>query len=124
MMYLYQLEIEKIFYFSEPHFHKLEEHFHCDPEVIRLTEELARGTFEQLAQIDGIINESAKNWSLLRMAATDRAIIRLAVFELLAKVTPSKVILNEAIELAKKFGTEHSGKFVNGILDAIAKQIR
>ena len=55
------------------------------------------------------------------MAATDRSVLRLATWEILEKAAPPKVIINEAIDLAKKYGTEHSGAFVNGILDAITK---
>ena len=58
------------------------------------------------------------------MPATDRATLRVAVFELISLRTPTKVIINEAIELAKKFGTENSAKFVNGILDAVARTYR
>jgi N utilization substance protein B len=58
------------------------------------------------------------------MASTDRVVLRLATLEILEKMAPDKVILNEAIELAKRYGTEHSSAFVNGILDAVLSEVR
>jgi len=76
-------------------------------------------------KIDNIIEESSKNWRLSRMATVDRNIIRIATFELLSEQDiPSPVIINEAIEIAKKYGTEDSGQFVNGILDTIKRKVR
>jgi N utilization substance protein B len=63
----------------------------------------------------------AQNWKLERVAAIDRAILRLAMYELRAGETPPKVVLNEAVEMAKKFSSEESGAFVNGILDTFRK---
>ena len=72
--------------------------------------------------IDQTIENCTLNWKLDRMAAVDRNILRIATFELLQMPeTPKKVIINEAVEIAKKFSTDESGKFVNGILDKIAK---
>jgi N utilization substance protein B len=78
-----------------------------------------RGTLSSINDLDEIISKHSKNWKITRMASTDRVVLRLATFEILEKMAPDKVILNEAIELAKRYGTEHSGSFVNGILDAI-----
>jgi N utilization substance protein B len=85
--------------------------------------ELFTGTMQHLQEIDTLIGQHADNWELGRMAVIDRNILRLGVFELrhVAEV-PSKVCINEAIELAKRFGDEDSGKFINGILDAIHKK--
>ena len=75
--------------------------------------------------IDNMIIKYAENWRLDRMASIDRNVLRIAVFELLFdKETPPKVVINEAIEMAKKYGDMNSGKFVNGILDKINKTER
>ncbi len=73
------------------------------------------------AALDELIARHAENWRLERMAAIDRAILRLAVAELRDGATPAKVVINEAVELAKKFSSEEAGPFINGILDAIHK---
>lgn len=75
--------------------------------------------------VDAIVSKTATNWPLRRMAATDRSVLRLAVVELLHHAeTPTRVALDEAIEIAKKYGSETSGAFVNGILDRIAHDAR
>lgn len=85
-------------------------------------ETLVRGTSGHLAEIDTLLSKHATNWSLNRMAVVDRNILRLAAFELLfGNETPPKVAINEAVELAKRFGTPDSGKFVNGVLDSLHK---
>jgi len=83
--------------------------------------QLFEGTTKETAVLDEIIGKHAENWRFERLAAIDRAILRLAIYELRATDTPPKVVLNEAIELAKKFSSEESGPFVNGILDAFRK---
>lgn len=81
---------------------------------------LIEGTYEHLADIDGRIRGVSSNWSMERMAIVDRNILRMAVFELLyCQDIPPKVAINEAIDLGKEFGTENSGSFINGILDAL-----
>ncbi len=81
---------------------------------------LVEGTLENLGPIDGRIRRQAENWRLERMPAIDRNILRLAVYEMLFESNvPEVVIVDEAIELAKKFGSESSGRFVNGLLDGI-----
>lgn len=83
---------------------------------------LVKGTHQHLEEIDDIIRRQAEHWRLERMPAVDRNILRLAVFEFLYETdVPQLVILDEAIELAKEFGTEQSGRFVNGVLDGILK---
>ncbi|MBI3320969.1 MAG: transcription antitermination factor NusB [Candidatus Omnitrophica bacterium] len=92
-------------------------------EVRAYAEELVQGTLQHLAEIDALIAGCADNWNLNRMAVIDRNILRLGAFELLyVEGTPPKVCLNEAIELAKRFGDADSGKFINGVLDAIHKK--
>ena len=91
-------------------------------EVKAFAEQLFQGTLGHLPQIDALITRHADNWELKRMAVIDRNILRLGVFELLhMQDVPPKVCLNEAIELAKRFGDAESSKFINGILDAIHK---
>lgn len=88
--------------------------------VVEFANQLFKGTIEQLDRIDAIIQAHAIHWSLARMATVDRNVLRLAVYEFLAKPeTPKAVIINEALEIVKKFSTDDSAHFVNGILDSI-----
>ncbi|HUP64196.1 MAG TPA: transcription antitermination factor NusB [Thermoanaerobaculia bacterium] len=81
------------------------------------------GTVAQLEEIDDMIQQQAANWRLSRMAVVDRNIIRMSVWEFLHENdTPKLVIIDEAIEIAKKFGTQKSSLFINGILDGILKR--
>ncbi len=89
-------------------------------EVMDLAEGLVRGVAEHRRQVDEAIEQASSNWRLDRMARVDRNVLRLAVYELLRTDVPVKVVINEAIELGKKFGSESSGAFVNGVLDKIA----
>jgi transcription antitermination protein NusB len=87
-------------------------------------DKLIRGVLESLAELDQKIQEFAQNWDLPRMAAVDRNILRLAVFEMLHRDDiPPVVSINEAVDIAKKFSTQDSGKFVNGILDKIKGEL-
>ena len=82
-----------------------------------------RGTVDHLASIDEMIVAQADNWRLERMAVVDRNIIRMSVYEFLHEdSTPKLVIIDEAIEIAKKYGTQKSSQFINGILDGILKR--
>ena len=84
---------------------------------------LIDGTLKNLTKIDSIISSYAQNWQLDRMAVIDRNIMRMSTFELLyLDDVPPKVSINEAVDLAKKYGDIESGKFVNGILDKISKK--
>ena len=92
-----------------------------DREVMDLCEELVRGVARHRRAIDEAIEGVSTNWRLDRMARVDRNILRLAVHELLHRPeVPVKVVINEAIELGKKYGSESSGAFVNGVLDKVA----
>ena len=86
--------------------------------------ELARGTAADRAAIDALLAANALNWKLSRMAAVDRNVLRLATYELMRTDTPVSVVLDEAIQLAKRFGSEASPSFVNGVLDAVARELR
>lgn len=86
-------------------------------------ERLVHGVTEKKEEIDTALIEKLENWSLERLPKIERTVLRLAVFELLfTEDTPSRVILNEAIELCKTFGDEKSSKFVNGVLSKFAEQ--
>jgi transcription antitermination protein NusB len=82
---------------------------------------LARGTREHLAEIDAVIARVAEHWTLERMATVDRNILRMAVCELEYTETPRGVVINEAVDLAKRYSTEESGRFVNGLLGQIVR---
>ncbi len=93
-----------------------------DDEVKAFSEEIVKGTYKHIARINGLIHQCAKNWSLDRMAVVDRNVLRMAVYEILYRIDiPTSVTINEAIEIAKKYGTDDSGGFVNGILDRVAR---
>jgi len=82
-----------------------------------------KGTLEHLDKIDEMIVQQADNWRISRMAVVDRNIIRMSIYEFLHEHdTPKLVIIDEAIEIAKKFGTQKSSQFINGILDGILKR--
>ncbi len=86
--------------------------------------ELVERVHENLAQLDGSISRHSSNWRIERMAAVDRNILRLGTYELTHTATPAPVILNEAIDLARRFSNDPSPAFVNGILDAVARVVR
>jgi transcription antitermination factor NusB len=85
--------------------------------------QLLSGTLDKQEEIDAAISAAAQNWHLRRMALVDRNILRMAVYEMLhLKDIPAKVSINEAIELGKRFSTQQSGAFINGILDRIRRE--
>jgi len=91
-----------------------------DAEAIALAEDLFHGCVERRAEVDASLAAAAEHWDIARMAAVDRAILRLGAHELLNRPElPPKVAIDEAIRIAKKFSTAESGAFVNGILDSI-----
>ena len=86
---------------------------------------LVRGVLDRQTEIDGHLSAHTQNWRLERMTILDRIVLRLAVYEMLAEPeTPSKVIINEAIELARSYSGEEAVGFVNGVLDAVRKELR
>jgi transcription antitermination protein NusB len=90
-----------------------------------LTSELLDGIASRADEIDGLITKFVRGWTLERMAVIDRSVLRLGVFELLARPTvPAAVIFDEAVELANRYGTDDSGRFVNGLLAAIGREVR
>jgi transcription antitermination protein NusB len=106
---------------------KLEGKFWRGAKAADNTREFANRLFEGAAKdvssLDELIRKHTENWRFERLAAIDRAILRLAMHELRAGETPPKVVLNEAVELAKKFSSDESGPFVNGVLDAFRKSL-
>ncbi len=94
----------------------------CDESVKEFTGRLVRGVTGNIKDIDAKITKYATNWQIDRMAVVDRNILRMATFEILyIEDIPPKVSINEAVDIAKKYGDKDSGKFVNGILDKINK---
>jgi len=94
------------------------------PEPDRFMEELAEGTAARREEIDRLIAQHSEHWRLERMAAVDRNILRLAVYEMLAVETPPAIVIDQALELARRFSGEESVPFVNGVLDAIRKSLQ
>ena len=96
---------------------------HNDPvaaDIKEFAERLVCGTLQHVEELDQLIKKAAQNWDLGRMAVIDRNILRFAVYELLfMEDVPPKVTINEAVNIAKRFSQEESGKFVNGVLDHI-----
>ncbi|MDG2380156.1 MAG: transcription antitermination factor NusB [Pirellulaceae bacterium] len=90
-------------------------------ELVEFGQSLVSGTRRNRPELDILLVSQADNWSLQRMAATDRNILRMAAFEILYSETPGRVAINEAVELAKRFGSKNSAQFVNGILDGVLK---
>src|SRR5262249_34303292 len=100
-----------------------------EPETPReggaLAEKPAAGTVEHLAELAGIIQRASRNWRLERMARVDRNVLRLATYELrYVEEVPAKVVINEAIEVAKRYGAQESPAFVNGLLDRISQELK
>ena len=107
--------------------HRLEAKFWKSARAADKTREFANQLFEgatkEVAALDEIIGKHCENWRFERLAAIDRAILRLAIHEMSSADTPPKVVLHEAVDLAKKFSSEQSGAFVNGVLDSVHKSL-
>ncbi len=92
---------------------------------VELIEDLVRALESRGAEIDETLRAAAEHWPLQRLAATDRAVLRVAVAEMLARPgSPARVVLDEAIEIARRYGSAESGRFVNGVLDRAARGLR
>jgi len=122
LQFLYQQDIRKDDWLSNiADFELLKE---VEDDVAPFAIALMKGTLENISTLDDLIAKSAQNWQIKRMSAVDRNVLRLAAYELIHESDiPIKVSINEAINLAKKYGDEESGKFVNGILDKIKRDI-
>ncbi len=95
------------------------------PDQLELIEDLVRALEERRADVDAELQSALEGWVVARLAATDRAVLRVAVAELLSRPgSPARVVLDEAIEIARTYGSEESGRFVNGVLDRAARHLR
>ena len=118
---LYQLDITKQDVIKT--LAQFQDHFSGNEERDDFMERLVLGVLEHCQEIDRLIEKYSENWRLVRMNIVDRTILRMAIFELLyCEEIPPKVTLNEAIELGKRYGSEDSGSFINGILDRIQNE--
>jgi len=96
----------------------------ADPEALSFARELFEGTLADMSSLDRLIGGQAANWRLERMAAVDRNLLRLALYELLHHPeTPAAVVIDEALEIARRFSGDESVDFVNGVLDGIRKSL-
>jgi N utilization substance protein B len=94
------------------------------PKPDRFMEELVRGTVANAKSIDEHIEAKSEHWRLSRMAVVDRNILRLAIYELKQNIVPAPVVIDEAIELARQFSNDESVSFINGVLDAVHRQVQ
>lgn len=120
MQVLYQLEVGKVD--VEEAFRYLQDNFAIAAKDLEFARHLVKGTVENLTALDEIIAGYSHDWQIKRIAVVDRNILRLALYEIMYEDTPYGVSINEAVEMAKLYGGEKSGKFINGILSAVSKQ--
>jgi N utilization substance protein B len=127
---LYQLDFLNLFKEKEE---KIEEIFNyhlkeftpSSGEIVDFSKKLVKGVIEKIEEINDYLKKFAPAWPIERISLVDRNILRIGIYELLfLKETPPKVAINESIELAKSFGSESSGRFVNGVLGAIYEEIK
>ncbi|MHC5108514.1 MAG: transcription antitermination factor NusB [Planctomycetota bacterium] len=97
---------------------------HADGKVRAIATELLQGFWSHQVDIDARISDASEHWSLQRMSTVDRNTMRTAVSELMVRKTPPKVVIDEAIEIAREYGGKDSPRFVNGVLDSILQRIR
>jgi len=121
-----ELAMQALFYmdmrrdFSEETFARFCANFAPKPDVRPFFLRLARGVLGSQTELDALIERFSENWSLGRMSGVDRNVMRIAVYEMVCcRDIPAKVSINEAVDIGKKFGTEESGAFINGIVDSI-----
>ncbi|MBE9546644.1 MAG: transcription antitermination factor NusB [Proteobacteria bacterium] len=120
---LYQIDVLKID--VEEAVRLFWDNFEAPEEVREFSSTLIEGAWNNREEIDRLIGSCSEHWTLKRMAKVDRNILRIAAYEFLyCRDIPSKVILNEAIDLGKDYGSENSGPFINGILDALRARLR
>lgn len=119
IQFLYQCEAQKLYHYPDSHFKVFVETYDLDLTTVGFMQQFVRGVFAKLHELSSTIELYSKNWTLARMPITDRCVLRVACYELLYSAAPRKVVINEAIELAKKYGTMDSGSFVNAVLDKI-----
>jgi N utilization substance protein B len=105
-------------------FDRISENFVVPIAAIAFARDLVGGVMERIDELDGILGVHARNWRVSRMAAVDRNVLRLAVYELRDTTTPIAVVIDEAVDLARRFGSDASPSFVNGVLDSVAREVR
>lgn len=108
---------------AEETFERVADNFELPEGARAFGKELVHGTALHREEIDALLSEHATNWRISRMAAVDRNILRIGAYELTRTDTPARVVLDEAIELARRFGDDPSPAFVNGVLDAVARAV-
>lgn len=109
---------------SDRIFDRVAEHFVVPKGALEFARELVTGVVSRLPELDAIVSLHARNWRVSRMAVVDRNVLRLGAHELRDTQTPVAVVIDEAVDLARRFGSDRSPSFVNGVLDAIAKEVR
>jgi len=121
MLFQWDITRDTIDQIAETFFHDQE---HEPQSVVDFARQLVQGTVEHVEEIDRLIQRHAEHWRLDRMATVDRNLLRMAVQEFLYdRETPKTVVINEAIEIARRFSTQESPQFINGILDSIKKEL-
>ena len=125
VQFIYQCEITNQFFFQENSFTTFLSQFSVSVELNQFLRTVVKFTLNNLATIDADIEEQSKNWKLSRMAKVDLAILRVCSAELLCRPEIKKeMIIADAAEIGKEYGTSNSSAFVNGLLDAVVKKIR
>jgi transcription antitermination protein NusB len=109
---------------SEGIFDRVADNFVVPKGALEFARELVAGVVSRLPELDALVSLHARNWRVSRMAVVDRNVLRLGAHELCDSQTPVAVVIDEAVDLARRFGSDRSPAFVNGVLDAIAKEVR
>lgn len=115
---------ESILELKDEIFKRVTQNFDVPKAVEAFASELVNGVVVGIAALDEILGIHARNWRVSRMAVVDRNVLRLAVHELRDSETPVAVVIDEAVDLARRFGSDNSSSFVNGVLDAVAREVR
>ena len=126
-----ELALQALFYmdiqrqFSKEMLEQFCRNFDPPEQLVPFLQKLVWGVLDRQAELDRLIEKYSMNWKISRMACVDRNILRIAAYEMLfCEDIPPKVTINEAIEIAKRFGTEESGAFINGIVDSIRSALK
>jgi N utilization substance protein B len=109
---------------TEGVFDRIAENFAVPASAAEFARELVEAVVERSDLLDELLGAHAKNWRVARMAAVDRNVLRMAAYELRDTETPVAVVIDEAVDLARRFGSDTSPAFVNGVLDAVAREVR
>ena len=123
LQFLYQCEAERMNHLSESAYSDFCIFLGLRPKVAQRAREILEAVFLNYAAIDDLIRKHSQNWTLERMPAVDRSVLRVTLAEIFLKDTPNFVVLDESVELARRFGTDTSSKFVNGVADSALKEM-